>query len=484
MTPSIKTSSRFGRAAEAFLREYGFRRVTAAAATATRTFETSDAYDVPIGGRAFDRTLARHKAQNLNKLCWDAYKKNPIIWGMVELVVRATAGKEIKIQHNKLNSENAQEKAVAERIQVFYDRWWNAPENDWPLLAEKIQRDIVLFGEVIPLPITNSLTGDVEMGFIDVNCIKSIIRHQLNARRVLGISVLLDEGKERNLKLVFTHKGQPIDPAEAEWFQTWQNVNSSKLIGRKIGEVFYWANNLTISSLRGQGDFAQVIDPANDAVRIVRGISDRIQLNNRVWSEIVFPDNWTQELVNAAMNPTDPSYINPPRLDDDSEDFKVFGHTAQIQWNLKSPNVAASETVDVFKMSLALVSSGSNIPLHWMGWADELTYASAKEISNIPLQYLRDRQGSLRKCLREATDFQIDQWRIFSNEFAAFPDEMIYNYDFAMPTIDARTIEQIATTMRSEIDAVVAAKMNKGIDEQRAADMIQKALRRGGVDAR
>ncbi len=481
-----KTLSRFGRAVQAALAEYGYRRVTAAAATTTRTFETSDRLDQPIGSRAYDRTLPDYKAKKLNEYLWNAYKKNPIIWGAVELVVRATVGKQAGIQHNKLESENATEKAAAEKIQLLLEKWWKSPENDWPNLAECVQRDMILFGELVPIMMTSSLTGDVEVGFIDVNSIKEIVRDRMNTRRVTGIKVVLEGGKERVLELVKKYEGGARPPQADEkvpdWFAPWERVAAPKLVGRLLGEVFYWSSSRTLSSLRGQGDFAQVIDPATDAVRIVKGITDRISLNNRVWSEITFPDNWSQEQINAAMTLGDPKYINPPRLDDEKDDVRVFGHNKTIEWLIKSPNIAAAESVEVFKMSLALFSSGSNIPLHWMGWADELTYASAKDISNLPITYLNDRQGALRKNLKAVTDFQIDQWRIFTSELDGIPDELIYDYDFILPAIDSRTIEQITSVMKARVDTLLAAKMSGGIDEARTTQGIESALKDGGVD--
>lgn len=471
---------------DAALAQAGYQRVKAAAAVHSRTFETSDAYDVPVGSRMFDRTLPAYKAQNLNKLCWEAYKRNPIIWGTVELVVRATVGKESRIQHNKLNSENATERAVAEKVQPVLERWWYSAQNDWPSLAESVQRDMVLFGELVPVMLTSATTGDVEIGFIDVNSIKEIVRDPLNIRRIKAIRVQLEGGRIRDLQLVRTYDGGVIQRDQEgnapEWFKTWERVAAPKLVDRLIGEVFYWTNNRTLSSLRGQGDFAQVIDPATDAVRIVKGITDRITLNNRVWSEITFPSNWTQEMINDALDPTKPEYIKPPRLDDDADDLRLFGHSEGIKWEFKAPNIAAGESKEVYKMTLSLYSSGSNIPLHWMGWADELTYASAKDISNLPVMYLRDRQTSLKKFLRDPTDFQLDQWRIFTHELDGVPEELIYDYDFIMPQIDTRSLQETATIMKIEVDTLLAAKMAGAVDDESVADGIRGAMKKGGLN--
>lgn len=471
---------------DAALAQAGYKRLTGAAATTDRTFETSDDYDVPIGSLAFDRTLKMHSAQRLNAQCWQAYKTNPIIWGMTELVVRATAGKNCTIKHNKLGSDNSVEKAQAEKIQALLERWWYQPENNWPLLCEQIQRDMLLFGELIPILPVNSLTGEVIVGFIDVNAIKEIKRDKLNMRRVTGIVVKLDDGKERELKLIQSYDGSLIAPegdAIPEWFAAWQSVNGSNLIGRNIGEVFYWTNNTTLASVRGQGDFAQVIDPATDAIKIVRGIADKLQINNRVHTEVVFPESWTQEQINNALNPSHKDYIHPPRFDDNAEDNRICGHTKEIELKPFKADIGASDNSEVFKMCLALVSSGSNIPLHWMGWADELTYASAKDISNIPNQYLKDRQNSLRKFVTDATDFQIDQWRIFTHELDGIDEALLYDYSIEMPMLDARTLEQVTGVLRDRMNAIGAAKQYQLIDDERAKAATEQVLRDGGINA-
>ena len=483
----MPTSSKFSKAVQAFFSEYGYqKRVTGASAVPSRMFETSDKVDVPIGSKAYDRTLRSDNAQKLNAKCWAAYKKNPIIWGSVELVIRATVGKEAKLVHNLLESEKPEEVAQAQKVQPILDAWWNAPENNWPLLAEQVQRDLILFGEVIPLFLVNRMTGDVEVGFINANSIKELVRDKLNARRILGVKVQLEGGIDRVLKIVHKHAGGGMPEEKPEpWREVYTNVAADKLVGRHVGEVFYWSLNQSLSSQRGHGDFAQVLDPANDALKIVRGITDRIQLNNRVWSELIFPDTYTPEQINDMLDPTSTNYINPPRFDDDpnkeeEDDFRVFGHSTNIEFKLVNPGIAATENVEVFKMALATFSAGTNIPLHWMGWADELTYASAQDISTITIKYFTDRQNQFRRVIKAATNFQIDQKRIFTSALDGIPDEVIYDYDVVLPPIDTRSLEQIVGIMKQRVDAILAAKLGGVIDPEQIQDLIQQALRDGG----
>ncbi len=462
------------------------QRVSAAAARNDNTFATSDRYDQPLSARAYDRTLTEYKARNLNKLSWVAYRKNPIIWGSVELIVRATIGKESAIRHKLLDSDNAQEKTWAETIQARLEQWWHSEVNNWRVLAESVQRDLLIFGELVPIYLTNSLTGDVEVGFVDVNSIEEIVRDKLNTRRIIGIKVRLENNQERVLMLTRTYKGEPFPAEKPEWFATWQAVQFDRLMGKRIGEVDYWANNATISSTRGTGDFAQVIDPANDAVKIVRGITDRLVMNNRVYSHLKFPTAWQQKQINDALTPGNENYINPPRLDDDSDDLRIFGTTKDIEWEIKSPAVQATETVDVFKMALALFSSGTNIPLHWLGWGDELTYASATEIGKTAIQYMKDRQNSLRRRLKQSTNFQIDQWRIFemNSDLNGIPDEVLFDYDFDLPVIDSRTVEQIITVMKGKADVIMAAKASGAIDDEEAKSRMGRLMNDADVGAR
>lgn len=447
---------------DAALAQAGYSRITAAAATTARTFETSDSMDVPLGGKRWDRTLKQIDVQRLSKILWEAYKQNPIIWGMVEMVVRATVGKETRLLHNALEDENGQIKAQAAVVQKQLDKWWFEPANDWPSLAGQVQRDLILFGELVPLYLVNSLTGDVEMGFIPQNSIKKLVTAENNARRIVGVTVTLEGGTERVFQCVHTYGGaeQPLE--------LYGRVGGDKLLNRWIGEVSYWCLNKALSSARGHGDFCQVVDPANDALQIVHSTADRAKIQNRVVSEVIFPEGggWDQVKINAAMNPADKdNYINPPRLDDTEDGPRVFAHSAGIKYEIKQPAIGASESETVFKLALALVSAGSNIPLHWLGWADELTYASAKDISaNTGLAYFQDRQKHFRDCVKQASDFSLDQKRIFTSALDGIPDEVLYDYDVVLPEVNVKNVKELADIMAVRINAVLAAMMQTGAD--------------------
>ena len=453
-------------------------RITGAAASVDDTFLHSDKADVSIGLKEWDRTLGTANVQKLNKESWAAYRTNPIFQSLVEMVVSMIVGNKVTIVVNGLEELKGAELANAQKLQDVLDAHWFDPRNDWQKLLPDISRDAFIFGEVIPIPNTDYMTGDTFWGFIPPEAIKKMNRDPLNARRVISLVVQASAGEELELPIIQKDSsGNSRDTLE-KFYGNAQNSTANRLTGR----CYYWALNRALTSARGAGDFVQAIRPAKDAVRLISSVSDRAYLNNRVVGDIQFPDNWSQEQINAALDPTNKDeYINPPRVDMDGP--QVFGHSAGIQWKFVTPQIAATESEAVFKMLKAIVCvSAHNVPEHILfGQGENANRATAYEMGDPFYQYLNARQTIVKNWIGEICDFVIDQKLIFSNELDGIPEDKLYDYTIVMPSVDVDNVSQQVDIVNKKLLAVTSAKMTGGVDEQQAGAIARDLLEELGM---
>lgn len=456
-------------------------RIRGAVAATTRTFDTSDAVDVSLG-RQWDRTLATYSIQALNKEAWKAYNTNGIFWKVVELSVFLICGYNARPVATNLKSENAQERAAAERLQYALDEHWNSPVNQWSLLLPDIVRDLVLFGEVVPIPFVNTLTGFTRWGFVPPESIKKIIRDPLDNRTITAIALTGERGEEIVMPIVRVDEGGPDSISEGNAAVYQQVGISQRTRGRLIGRALYWPINRSLSSARGHGDFTQAIRPTTDLVRIVKAVSERTEINNRVVSEIVFPETWTQERINAALTPGSPDYINPPRLSDDG--VKIFGHTDSIKYNTILPNIGASESAETLAMLKAVTCGSIPYPEQWIfGQVDGGGLARGFETTDPAYGYLTSRQTMLKNFVNDALNFAIDQKAIFTRELDGLTDEQLHAWCLEMPEVDTEDVKLKIETLGAELNAIATASIGEGaLQATESGALRRQALTRAGYE--
>jgi hypothetical protein len=455
---------------------YGYSRdrVTAASASLDDRFSQGESVDVAMSSKQWDRTSDTGNIARINKDMWIAYKTNPLIYFVTELTVRMIIGNETKLVANGLeDDDNPQERAAAELLQsVALDPFWSSPENNWPSLLPDVARDIVLFGEAFPIPNVNTMIGDVIMGFVPPEAIKKMRRDALNSRRVTHIVIMGDNNQEIELPIVSIDKPglATMGTSTSEVYGSAANSTAGRLTGR----CFYWAINRALTSARGSGDYVQAIRPARDAVKVVKSIAERTELNNRIVMDITFPSSENQESINAMMKPGSTTYINPPKLTDVGP--KLFAHSENIKLSMIAPNIGASESTETFKMLKAMFCAATAFPEHWIfGQGENANKASASEMGAPAYGYLNARQTSLKGFVREVVQFAIDQKRIFTNQLDGLTDEQCKSWDIVMPAVDTEDESRLADIAGKKVNTIMAAMMN-GLDAEQARSLVRDVL--------
>lgn len=442
------------------------RRITGG--VVTKTFENSEVFDVGFGSRAYNNTPTPDKIQKFNKILWQVYCRNPLIWGAVETVVRMVCGNDVKPVALNLESENGQLKANAEKLQKVLDRFWNSQANNMTATVQEICRELIMFGEVIPIYDVSS-DGTVEVGFISPNQIKTLNRGSGNIRKIDSITITSADGVTDKIFKIISRK------IDKDTLGRYPNVRAQEVVGKITGDVSYFSINRSLSQERGVGDFTQAIDPAEQILRLVNSIVNRTQMNNLVVSCLEFPPDWTQERINKLLDPKEPGHIKiPTAADTKATTFAASG----VKFSFVTPNIPASENAQVIEVVKGLLNSGTNIPQHWLfGQGENANKASASEMSDSVYGYLRNRQSVMIGCLKEMCDFVIDQNRIYlSSELRNVPPEELTAYAYEMPRLDVEDDLTNVNVMSGLMNVIAAAKMNGGIDDNQVKSYTQQVM--------
>lgn len=441
----------------------------AAPAVTNRAFDMGDSVDVPVGDqRRWDRTLADYNVQRLNKQVWEAYNTNPLFWAAVEMTVRMVVGNDVKLKANALESTDATQRAKGQLLQAHLDSFWLGSQNNWPTLITEVFRDLELFGEIFYAPIVDAYTGDVEAGFLVPEQVRKLIRSPLNYRRIMAIVVQDEKAQDVTLPLITIDRGG----LARQQFEEYANVKDTT--GRLVGRVMFWRINAALTAQRGHGDFVQILKPARDAMRIVSGITDRTDINNRLVLEYVFADNIEQAQINEMFDPNNKEkYINPPRLD--VPGIKQFAHSKNVEFKIIGAQIAGAETQEVFKMIKAVFLAGvAGLPEHWIfGQGEDVNRASASDMGKQAYEFLSNRQTVVMAIIRDAVDHATDQRRIFSNALNTLTDEDVRDYTTILPEINQRSLIEAIDAGIKKIDAILAAVGDATLDQNQGAEMIR-----------
>jgi hypothetical protein len=446
------------------------RRLTGGVSTSGQTFDNSDIYDVSFGQGLLNDT---GNVEKYNKIVWHTYKTNPLLFGAVEMVIRMTLSNDVKPVATNLNSDDATQRANAEKLQVFLDSFWGGQENNMQVTCQEIARELILFGEVIPVFSVDS-AGNVSVGFLQPSQIKELKRAVGSMRKIESI-VARPNGIEDKTFYIVTRRDLP----SKEDAERYVGVSPANLAGRLRGDCYYWSLNRALTQERGVGDFVQAIDSCRQIARLSNSIVNRTQMNNCVVSKVTFPESWDQTKINQMTDAKNPNGIKIPTAS--NTNAQVFAASQGIDFVFITPQIPATENASIANGLYGLFSAGTGLPMNWItGQTEATAKASAENTSTPTFGYLKNRQSVFEGCYRDIVNYAIDQNTIYLNELRSIPKEELYSYKFTgLPDINVKDDVQKATVMNQLINVISAAKMIGGLSEEEAAEYCKQVISMG-----
>ncbi len=332
-----------------------------------RNLEQSGALDLPPG--------FLEKAQRLAVFLW---RKNARAYCATELITDFVLGDSIRF------------KAQDDEVQKLLDLHWKL--NEWPDKMQERIRSMSLFGEQLYPVFVSDESGMVRVSSISPFQIVALKRDKEDAETLTHVRTSLPDGsgekdpedanRERGKVYTLvriTEDGSLVDDHE-----------------NTAGLAFYFAVNRLSGATRGSPDMLSAIDWLEGLDTFLFAVMERAEITN----ELV----WDIEYKGAKETEIRAKVADFTRS---LRSGGVIGHNEGMSIKVQVPNLAATDSDKVAKLILREIQSALRLAGLFFGDAEDLTRASASELSLPVAKMIQSRQNFWRRLLTKIFDFQI-----------------------------------------------------------------------------
>jgi len=225
-------------------------------------------------------------------------------------------------------------------VQSILEDHWNHPLNQWASRLEPRVVSLGLTGELL-LTVTETLNGDVLIGFIHPSKIDALILDPVNEEEVSAIRLLQE----------IEINGRKTKTLEVVHFDS-----ERKRLG---GDCFYFAINRPAPNLRGMSDLFAGIDLLYLLERFLHNRAHKATLVNAF-------------IYDVTVRGAPQKKVDELRAELKSEGTKpgrFYVHDEMVSIDVVSPKLGGEDASADFRLIKNFVLGGFGIPEHWFGEA-------------------------------------------------------------------------------------------------------------------
>jgi len=365
------------------------------------------------------------------------YKTNPLAMAAIEIMTDFVTGEGFSFE-------------ATGKLQDEFEKFWNNPNNNWEIRQENKVRELGLYGvQYYPVAI-NSMTGRVELGYLDPARVKDVIFLEGNTEVIDRIVLHPDKNGET---------------------KTMKVIRQDPKTGKLIGEVFYFSVNRVSNAKFGTSDLLSSFEWMDIYDQFLFNAAERTLLQDAyVWDY-----TWTG-LTESQIESKSRNYRSAPkpgssRHHNEKVDIKAIGPNHNGNQNTKI-------MADLIKMYAIM---GMRIPEHWLSDGGDVNFATAKAMGTPIFKMLRRRQklwvAQLDLIFRYVAEQALDRDMIDQAEFDAgwriIPSEISVE-DHVDRTLSLRNVGE----------TLALAELQGWVSREQASDAYVQAANRLNVEIR
>lgn len=382
------------------------------------------------------------KAQRIALILW---RRNPRAFCMTELVKDFTVGDGIRY-----NAEDPKVKKVL-------DDFWEI--NEWDDKLEERVRALALLGEQLLPVFVNSKTGLVRVSSITPFRIVSIDTAEQNAEDLITVTIStlsIPEGSVEAAPLSTTEDNKRWTLVRVEDDLT---LTDEKLEGTE-GIAFFFAVNRISGATRGAPDLLSVADWLEGLDNFLHAVLERAEISQELVWDLTL-DDLTQPEIRKHVN----SFAKSLRSGG------IIGHNQKMKIEIKVPEMGSMDADITSKMLLRQIQAGARMAGMFFGDSEDLTRASASELSIPVAKMIQGRQNFIRRMFRKMFKYQIQQ----AKKAGVLDKNASEVFQIDLPQVFLRDLSSV-TRAAASLVASLEISVEKGWVKQAEARMLFRTV--------
>jgi predicted nucleic acid-binding protein len=371
-----------------------------------------------------------------------------------------------------------------DELQSILDEFWRVNRLD--IRLSDFVRQWSDYGAQMLTAYVRQADGRVKLGYIDPSAIERVITDPDNALERCAVVVkatsaadpwVASYGKRvyrcvrecesgiyagRSVTAEQAQAGDSLDEWEYQMLESFGLAEYS-------GDCFLWVKNADSNQPLGRSDWLQVADTLDQLDSTVFQLGEREALANMIFADVGI--DATDDAVQARAseirsNPPAPGSVNV--------------HGINETWNLNSPSLQQTASVETAKEQLALALGAVGIPVPWFGRGDETNRATAQAQGDPTWKTLQHDQGIVQAYVLDILDFVRDQ-AVIAGYYTPV-DDAGETIDLPMPEMIARDTVAAVSALSALIGAMATALDAQLVTRDAALEAIGKLLGELGIE--
>lgn len=397
-----------------------------------------------IGGSRVD--LKEWDQTRMQKVALHLFRHNHMAKRLLEIIVDFVTGDGISVVAKHKDN------ATKDAIQAVLDEFWNDPINDMERLNPQRLLELNLWGEVLIPALTNEMTGNVRLGWIDPSNI---------------VEIEPDPVTKRPARVKLTTE------AAAEVGSDWLDViRYSHAEGRMVGNAFFHQINHVLSARRGISEYFTAADWYDVLDETMKVSADRSKvLMSFIW-------DWTMQGMSDKECQAFAKSLRQPKPGMNRV------HNEKVSIDAKAPQLAAYETSRLTKDLKTHIMGGHGYPNHWFGSGDDANLATAEQMSEATRKALKRKTKQFTFLLRDMCRFAIAQACMNPELHPGIGglDPMSDCFDVVVPDVGGPDAAKIGAALVAMTQAISQALADGLIAEDTARSMFAAVASMTGVE--
>lgn len=397
--------------------------------------------DLPLG--------MLEKSQRLSLLL---FRKNVRAWNAVELVKDFVIGSGVRVK--------AADPKVLERIKMH----WRV--NQWQKRLPERVRALALFGEQLYPAFVQEGTGLVRLSSISPMRIREVATDPEDSEKITHIAVNLGKVSGFGEKVIDT---QDAKIKKYRMIQTRLDGTLEDNKGDFDGLAFFFPINRIGGGTRGVPDLSPSLDWLEGVDIFSFSLLEKAAIQQQVVWDLTIEGADDDEVQERA-----------DQLITDLLSGSAFGHNEKVKLQPLVAQLSGGDSETIVKILLRNIQAGTRMAGLFFGDSEDLTRASASEIS-IPVgKMIEGRQGFVRMMLEEILQFDIEQ----GMKAGALPEGTNTSFEIKMARVWLRDLTAATSALSTLATALTMAQESQWIDRERATEIFEIGVEHLGGLAR